>query len=124
MTPRSFLIISVVIPALLFGSLCIAQDRDAILKKTSSLIADLVVAKSPADFAKSHGIELKDGMMRVMLEIAKDSPPNFLSAKYNLRDPKINKNIMTAYIDVSKLKQLCEEPSVVFIRLPVKFRKI
>ena len=104
---------------LLFSS--IAQSNEMIVKKTPTNLANFLNSEDPVNFAKAHGIRLINGMVKVVMTVdASFSLSDFVS-KYDLKDYKKRKNLVTAYVGIDNLKELCKEPSIVFIRLPFKF---
>jgi len=44
-----------------------------------------------------------------------------LLSEYALKDYKQRDNLITAYVSVGELEELCKEPAVIYVRLPVKF---
>ena len=75
----------------------------------------------PINYATGHGITLKDGMVRVIITVdQKVTSRDFLS-EYDLKDYQWRENFLTTYVSIDELKDLCKEPAVIYIRLPVKF---
>jgi len=103
-------------------SLCSkAQCDDMVAKKTPTILANLLNSKDPVNFAKTHGIRLKGGMVRVVIIVNERFASRAFVSKYGLKEYKKRKNLITSYLTIDSVKELCKEPSVVFIRLPVKF---
>ena len=98
-----------------------AQCDDMVAKKTPTILANLLNSKDPVNFANTHGIKLKDGMVRVVMIVDERFASRAFVSKYGLKEYKKRKNLIAAYVTIDSLKELCKEPSVVFIRLPVKF---
>jgi len=116
------LTLGILIAGVLFQPyICKAQDREIISKKSTTILANLLASEEPANFAKAHGIELKDGMIKVVMCVDKNFSLNTLELKYDLKNLKQRKNIITADISIKDLRELCKEPSVIFMRLPAKF---
>lgn len=105
-------------------SCCRAQDSDIVAKKTTTLLLNLLNSPDPIQFSKEHNIKLKNGMPQVVITVDENllSPEEFAS-KYDLKDFKKRKNIVIACVSLDNLKELCNEPGVIFIRLPFKFNK-
>lgn len=103
---------------------CGAQVTNSISKKTTSIIARLLAANDPAQFAKSNNIELKDDMIKVVILVNERLLPKDFSIKYNLRGFKSKNNTVSAYVKLDMLKKMCEEKGVTFIRTPFKLRPL
>ncbi len=97
------------------------QSNEMIAKKTPTILANFINSEDPVNFAKTHGIRLKDGMVRVVMTVDESFPLKAFVSKYDLKDYKKRKNLITSHVSIDSLKELCKEPSIVFIRLPVKF---
>jgi len=97
------------------------QGNEVISKKMPTILLNLVNSHNPVHYAKSHDIGLKDGVVRVIITVDTSfSSKDFLS-KYELTDYQLRENLVTAYISIDGLKKLCEDPAVIYVRLPVKF---
>jgi hypothetical protein len=97
------------------------QGSEAIAKKMPTILLNLVNSHDPVSYAKNHGITLKNGMVRVIITVDTSlSSKDFLS-KYDLMDYQLRKDLVTAYISIDGLKKLCEDPAVIYVRLPLKF---
>ena len=95
---------------------------DIIAKKTTTIIVNLLKSEDPVEFSEKHDIELKDGMLKVVITIDENLlSEEDLVSKYDLKDIEKRKNTVIAYVSVDELKELCNEPGVIFIRLPFKF---
>jgi hypothetical protein len=81
----------------------------------------MIGADDPFDYAERHGIRLKDGMIRVIITVDKNFSLENISAKYGLRDFQRREDLVTTYISIDGLKEICKEPGVLYIRLPVRF---
>ena len=103
-------------------SCCKDQDSEIIAKKTPTILTNFLNSEDPVEFAKTHGIKLKDGMVRVVMTVDEGFLSKDLVSKYGLEDFKKRRNIMASYVTIDSLKELCKEPSIMFIRLPVKLR--
>ena len=99
-----------------------SQETDVIAKKTTSSIVDLLASKDPAQFAKAHDIELKAGMIKVVMTVDDKLLPKDLPLKYELKEFRIKGNTASAYVRFDMLKKICEEPAVTFIRTSFKFK--
>jgi hypothetical protein len=97
------------------------QGNEKISEKMPSILAGLLNADDPVSYAKIHGMTLKDGMVRVIITVDKDIISKDLFSKYGLKDYQWRENLVAGYISTDGLKELCEEPAVIYIRLPVKF---
>ena len=75
----------------------------------------------PVSYATNHGITLKDGMVRVIITVDENVKSRDFLAKYDLKDQQWRETFLTAYISTDELRELCKEPFVSYIRLPVKF---
>lgn len=103
---------------------CHAQETDVISKKTTSILCNLLNSEDPAKYLKDHDIELKDGMVKVIMMVdAKLLPKNF-GSKYDLKDFKLTKNTASTYIKPDNIRKICEEPGVIFVRTPFKLRAL
>jgi len=97
------------------------QGNEVISKKMPTILLNLVNSHNPANYAKAHDIGLKDGRVGVIITVDTSfSSKDFLS-KYELTDYQLRENLVTAYISIDGLKKLCEDPAVIYVRLPVKF---
>lgn len=103
---------------------CYAQGTDVISKKTTSILYSLLNSGDPAEFSQSHNIELKNGMIKVVIIIDEKLLPEDFAAKYDLKEFKIRNNNASAYVRLDMLKKMCEEPGVIFVRTPFKFRAL
>lgn len=97
------------------------QGNEMIAKKVPTILLNLLNSKDPVNFAKTHGIELKDGMVRVVMTVDESFSLKVFIFKYDLKDYQKRKNLITSYVTLDNLKELCKEPSIVFVRLPIKF---
>ena len=98
-----------------------ARNNEMISRKVPTILLDFLNTNDPANFAKTHGIKLKDGMVRVVMTVNENFSSKLFISKYNLKDCQKRKNLVTSYVAIDSLKALCEEPSILYIRLPVKF---
>ena len=98
-----------------------SQGDEIILKKMPTLLVNLVNSDDPVSYAKGHGITLQDGMVRVIITVDERVTSKYFLFKYDLKDYQWRGNILTAYVSIDELKELCKEPPVIYIRLPVKF---
>ncbi len=96
------------------------QGNEAIAKKMPTILLNLVNSNNPVNYAKGHDIALKDGRVRVIIAVhTRFSSKDFLS-KYDLTDYQSREDLITAYISIDELRRLCEDPAVIYVRLPVK----
>ena len=104
-------------------SLCCNGVADsAIDEKADHNLAAFLMSDEPATYTKSHDIEMKDGLVKIILEVNGSLFSDEIISKYDLKDLNRRKDKITAYADIVTIKALCEEPAVTRIRLPVKFR--
>ncbi|MCX5713236.1 MAG: hypothetical protein NT033_00140 [Candidatus Omnitrophica bacterium] len=104
---------------------CHAQGTDVISKKTTSLLCSLLNSNDPAKFSQDHNIELKDGMVKVIMIIDARLLPKDFESKYGLKEfHSLRKNMASACIKPDSLRKICEEPGVIFVRLPIKLRAL
>ena len=117
-----FLLKTLSIAGVLFLSFCnTAQNSEIISKKVPTILLNLLNAKDPVNFAKGHGIEVTDGMIRVVMTVNENFSSKLFVSKYNPKDFQRRKNLVTTYVTIDRLKDICEEPSILYIRLPFKF---
>jgi hypothetical protein len=117
---RITVILTCLIAVCLFSFSCHeTKGYEIIEKKMPTILVNLLKSDDPIGYAKSHGINLKDGAVRVIITMDRgDIPKNFLS-EHGLKDYQWREDLATGYISIEGLKELCEEPSVIYIRLPV-----
>jgi hypothetical protein len=97
------------------------QGNEKISGKMPSILAGLLNADDPVSYAKGHGIRLKDGMVRVIITVDRTIIAKDFLSKHELKDYQWRENLVAGYISIDGLKELCEEPAVIYIRLPVQF---
>jgi len=97
------------------------QGSEVIAKKMPTILLNLVNSDDPVNYAKGHGIGLKDGMVRVIITVDTSFLSKDFLSEYELVDYQLRENLVTAYISIDGLKKLCEDPAVIYVRLPVKF---
>jgi len=117
-------IILLILTVTFFPPLCSAEESSAIYRKMPAMLADLLVTKTPVIYAKDHGIGLKDGAVKVIVELDKNSSPAELAVKYGLEDFKVNKNLLISYVKLDTLKELCSDTSVIFVRMPARLLRM
>ncbi|MDP3791308.1 MAG: hypothetical protein Q8R38_04615 [Candidatus Omnitrophota bacterium] len=100
------------------------QDESLVTQKTTPVIASLLASKDYTQYAKVNKIELKDDMVKVVIIVNEELLPRDFVSKYDLKEFKIRKNTANAYIKLDALKKICEEPGVIFVRLPFKLRTL
>jgi hypothetical protein len=103
---------------------CYAQEHDTAIKKTTSVIANLLNSTDPAQFIKTHNIDSKYGMIKIVITVDEKLLPQDFASRYGLKEFEIRKNTANAYIGVGMLKKMCEEPGVIFVRTPFKFKAL
>ena len=108
----------------LFLSSCYGvQGSDKTAEKMPTILVNLIKADDPVSYAKDHGITLKDSMVRVIIAVDKDIISQDLLSKYGLKDYQWREGFIAGYISIDGLKELSEEPAVIYIRPPVKFMR-
>jgi len=98
-----------------------AKHNDPLSLKMPTRMADLLRAKDFLGYAKIHGIEIHDGMIRVIIEVDESFRLDAIASKYGLKEYRQRGNIVTASVRVDHLEALCQESSVIFVRFPVGF---
>ena len=73
--------------------------------------------QNPDEFAKTHGLYLEDGKVRVVIELhnSSDTIPDGYGATIETR----HENRVQALVPVDSLMELSKEPSINFIRAPL-----
>ena len=108
----------------LFLSSCYGvQGNDKIAEKMPTILVNLIKADDPVTYAKSHGITLKDGMVRVIITVDRDIISKDLLSEYGLKEYQWREDLVAGYVSIDALKELSEEPAVIYIRPPVKFMR-
>lgn len=100
------------------------QGNDMIANKTPTILQNLLASEDPVNFAKTHGIRLNNGMVRVIINVDDNFSLKEFVSKYDLKDYKKDNNLVITYIAIDTIKELCKEPSIIFIRLPFKFNSM
>jgi hypothetical protein len=84
-----------------------------------SVLYQLVQAQEREDFALNHGLYLKDGKVRVVIELNNDTEaPDF--ERYGVEIETRYENLVQALVPVDNLINLSEESNINFIRTPLK----
>jgi hypothetical protein len=97
------------------------QGNEIISKKMPTILLNLVNSQDPVSYAKNHGITLKNGMVRIVMTLDENTTSTDFLSEYHLKDYKQRDNLFTAYVSVGELEELCKEPAVIYVRLPLKF---
>ncbi|MDB9822639.1 hypothetical protein OAC89_02965 [Deltaproteobacteria bacterium] len=97
------------------------QGNEIILKKMPTLLVNFVNSDDPVNYAKNHGISLKNGMVRVIITVDESITSRDFLSQHDLKDYQWRENFVTAYVSIDELRALCKEPAIIYIRLPVKF---
>ncbi|MCX5667185.1 MAG: hypothetical protein NTY34_02600 [Candidatus Omnitrophica bacterium] len=117
-------IILLILTVTFFPPLCSAEEGSEIYRKMPAMLADLLASKTPVNYAKDRGIGLKDGAVKVIVEVGENSSPAELAVKYSLAGFKVNKNLLISYVKLDTLKELCKDPSVIFVRMPARLLRM
>ena len=99
------------------------QGSDKTAEKMPTILVDLIKSDDPVSYAKGHGITLKDRMVRVIITVDKDIISKDLLSEYGLKDYQWREDLITGYIPIDGLKELSEDPAVIYIRPPAKFMR-
>ena len=86
--------------------------------KLESALYQLAQSQSPNEFANTHGIHLKDGTVRVIIELKNETDQ--ISSEFNVTTISWDENFVRAFIPINELIDLADEPYVIFIRTPLK----
>jgi membrane protein implicated in regulation of membrane protease activity len=97
------------------------QGNEIVSRKMPTILLNLVNSDDPVTYAKAHGITLKNGMVRIVITLDENITSRDFLSEYDLKDYEERKNLVTAYISIDGLRKLCEDPAVIYVRLPVKF---
>lgn len=101
---------------------CVAMHGNEIrAEKVPTVLLNLLNVDDPVQYFGNHGINLKDGMVRVVVTVDESFPGEIIISQYELSEYKIRGDLVSAYISIDNLRKLCKESSVVFIRLPAAF---
>jgi hypothetical protein len=88
--------------------------------KIESVLMQLIKSTNREAFAKSIGIEMKEGMVRVMIELNKDiihaKPPTF--DEYGFKEEGRSGNLVVGYINPDSILKLAESIDVSYISQP------
>ena len=83
-----------------------ARGTEMITKKTPTILASFIRSQGPVNFAKTHDIGLKDGMVRVVMTVDESFLLRAFVSKYDLKDYKKRKHLVTSYVTIESLKGL------------------
>lgn len=110
----------------LLPCLCAAAglNYDLAKKKMEPALWQLINSDNPRQFADRHNIEIKDGAVRVVIEMHDGDGFNDIQKHYIITGARRHKNLIEGYVLIKDLEPLAREPSVRFVRRPVKFFKL
>ena len=105
-----------IILILVFASLPLISAKTQ-SEKLESVLYQLTQTQNHDEFAKTRGLHLEDGTVRVVIELhnASDTIPDGYGATVETR----HENLVQALVPVNSLIELTKEPSINFIRAPL-----
>lgn len=106
------------------ASYSMGNDYDMAKSKMSSEVFDLANPENTKEIAAGGGIEIREGRVLVVIELFEDVTGKKLQEKYDLKDAKLHKNLIEAWVLIEDLKAIAQEPAVKFVRRPLKFFKL
>ncbi len=114
-------IIVILICALAFLLVAFAQTSDNTNTykknpKLESLLTQMISSDNPKEFAKTHNLYLKDGSVRVVVELTDKAA---LLPDYVIEETRYEKTVQIM-VPIEKIVSLSSEPNVTFIRTPSK----
>ncbi len=96
------------------------HSYDMIAKKVQAALFNPLAADDPTHYAETHGIRMKDEMVRVVLTVNEKFSKENIS-QYELDEYKKKGDLIFACITVDNLRRQPKENSVAFIELPSVF---
>lgn len=113
-------IIAVIFCIITLLSVAIAQPSNKNVSysknpKFESILSQLISSDNPQDFAKNHNLFMKNGRIRVMIELSDETAlPDYI-----IEETRYEKNVQIM-VPIEKLEELSMETNVIFIRTPSK----
>ena len=113
------MIISSISLSLLPQGIAMGAKTDPAQAKMESMLFQLADSDNPQEFANKHGIEIKDGSVKVVIETAEGFQPAILD-KYHIKIIRQYRDLIKAYVGIDVLHKLAKEDKIKFIRIPYK----
>jgi len=121
---KQFYLLGLLLLVIFLVSACGPKEKgpEEVLKREDypnleTRLFELSISKSPKEYAKKHGLDYKEGKVRVEIELISSES---LPAGYTFEVELQYENIIQVFVPVEQLRSLAKEPQVKAIRVPLK----